>query len=75
MPNVLTTRQFEFLHSIDTPTACNLIEVVTPNRRGFGYTVRHLHCPFPDLSPIVGYAKTVKNVNVSRHSAGTVRTR
>ena len=60
MPNVLTTRQFEFLHSIDTPTACNLIEIVTPNRRGFGYTVKHLHCPFPDLPPIVGYAKTVK---------------
>jgi len=60
MPNGLTTRQFEFLHSIDTPTACNLIEVVTPNRRGFGYTVKHLHCPFPDLPPIVGYAKTVK---------------
>ena len=54
------TRQFEFLHSIDIPTACNLIEVVTPNRHGFGYTVKHLHCPFPDLPPIVGYAKTVK---------------
>jgi len=49
MPNALTTRQFEFLCSIDTPTACNLIEVVAPNRRGFGYTVKHLHCPFPDL--------------------------
>ena len=60
MPNVLMTRQFEFLHSIDTPTACNLIEIVTPNRRGFGYTVKHLHCPFPNLPPIVGYAKTVK---------------
>jgi len=60
MPNALTTRQLEFLRSIDTPTACNLIEVVMPNRRGSGYTVKHLHCPFPDLPPIVGYAKTVK---------------
>jgi regulator of RNase E activity RraA len=60
MPETLTTRQFEFLHSIDTPTVCNLIEIVTPHRRGFGYTVKHLHCPFPDLPPIVGYAKTVK---------------
>src|SRR5947199_3916250 len=59
MPNVLTTRQFEFLHSIDTPTVCNLIEIVTPHRRGSGYTVKHLHCPFPDLPPIVGFAKTV----------------
>ena len=24
-----------------------------------GYTVRHLHCPFPDLPPIVGFARTV----------------
>jgi len=56
----LTTRQLEFLRSIDTPTACNLIEIVAPHRRGFGYTVRHLHCPFPDLPPMVGYAKTVK---------------
>jgi regulator of RNase E activity RraA len=60
MSDTLTTRQFEFLRSIDTPTVCNLIEIVAPHRRGFGYTVKHLHCPFPDLPPIVGYAKTVK---------------
>src|SRR5256885_1254031 len=51
--------QFDFLRSIDTPTVCNLIEVVAPERRGHGYTVKHLHCPFPDLPPIVGFAKTV----------------
>ena len=50
---------FEFLRSIDTPTVCNLIEVVDPERRGWGYTTRHLHCPFPDLPPMVGFAKTV----------------
>ena len=54
-----TPHQFEFLRSIDTPTVCNLVEIVAPERRGFGYTVRHLHCPFPDLPPIVGFAKTV----------------
>ena len=51
--------QFEFLQSIDTPTVCNLIEIVAPERRGSGYTVKHLHCPFPDLPPIVGFARTV----------------
>src|SRR5436853_7182070 len=51
--------QLEFLQSIDTPTVCNLVEVVMPERRGDGYTVRHLHCPFPELPPIVGFAKTV----------------
>jgi regulator of RNase E activity RraA len=49
----------EFLRSIDTPTVCNLVEIVMPERRGHGYTVKHLHCPFPDLPPIVGFAKTV----------------
>ena len=54
-----TPAQFEFLRSIDTPTVCNLLEIVAPERRGFGYTVQHLHCPFPDLPPMVGFAKTV----------------
>jgi regulator of RNase E activity RraA len=54
-----TNSQLEFLQSIDTPTVCNLVELVVPERRGFGYTVKHLHCPFPDLPPIVGFAKTV----------------
>ena len=49
----------DFLQSIDTPTVCNLVEIVAPERRGSGYTVKHLHCPFPDLPPIVGFAKTV----------------
>ena len=48
-----------FLRSIDTPTVCNLIEIAAPDRRGAGYTVTHLHCPFPDLPPMVGFAKTV----------------
>jgi regulator of RNase E activity RraA len=47
------------LRSIDTPTVCNLIEIVAPERRGAGYTVVHLHCPFSDLPPMVGFAKTV----------------
>jgi len=54
-----TQSQLEFLRSIDTPTVCNLVEIVAPERRGHGYTVKHLHCPFPDLPPIVGFAKTV----------------
>jgi regulator of RNase E activity RraA len=56
---VPTQSQWDFLRSIDTPTVCNLVEMVAPERRGFGYTVTHLHCPFPDLPPMVGFAKTV----------------
>ena len=56
---MVSDSQFAFLRSIDTPTVCNLIEIVAPERRGAGYTVAHLHCPFPDLAPMVGFAKTV----------------
>jgi regulator of RNase E activity RraA len=59
MPASLSKAQAEFLQSIDTPTVCNIVEMVAPERRGHGYTVKHLFCPFPDLPPIVGFAKTV----------------
>jgi len=55
---MISESQFTFLRSIDTPTVCNLIEIVAPERRGIGYTASHLHCPFPDLPPMVGFAKT-----------------
>jgi regulator of RNase E activity RraA len=55
----VSNEEFEFLRSIDTPTVCNLVEIVTPARRGAGYTVKHLHCPFPDLPPVVAFARTV----------------
>src|SRR6266480_395614 len=58
MSNAPNRQELEFLRSIDTPTACNLIEIVAPERRGSGYTVKHLHCPFPELPAMVGFAKT-----------------
>jgi regulator of RNase E activity RraA len=57
--NTVSDKQLAFLRSIDTPTVCNLIEMVAPERRGAGYTTSHLHCPFPDLPPMVAFAKTV----------------
>jgi regulator of RNase E activity RraA len=56
---MVSESQFAFLRSIDTPTVCNLMEIAAPERRGGGYTTIHLHCPFPDLPPMVGFAKTV----------------
>jgi regulator of RNase E activity RraA len=46
------------LQAVDTPTICNALEIVDPSRRLTGYTVRPLVCPFPDLAPVVGYART-----------------
>ncbi len=59
MNHAPTQQELEFLQSIDTPTVCNLIEIVAPERRGSGYTVKHLHCPFPQLPAMIGFAKTV----------------
>ena len=49
----------EALARYDTPTICNAMEVIAPERRLIGYTVKPLVCPFPDLPPMVGYARTV----------------
>jgi regulator of RNase E activity RraA len=49
----------EALARYDTPTICNAMEVVAPERRLIGYTTKPLVCPFPDLPPMVGYARTV----------------
>ena len=55
---MLDAKLLETLATFDTPTICNALEIVAPERRATGFTVRPLVCPFPDLPPIVGYAKT-----------------
>ena len=54
----LTLDDLEALRAYDTPTICNALEVVTPERRAIGFTTKTLICPFPDLKPVVGFAKT-----------------
>jgi len=49
----------EALGRYDTPTICNALEIVAPARRLVGYTTKPLACPFPELPPMVGYARTV----------------
>jgi regulator of RNase E activity RraA len=55
----LSASLLEALGHYDTPTICNALEIVAPERRLMGYTTKPLVCPFPDLPPIVGYARTV----------------
>ena len=52
----------------DTPTICNALEIVAPERRLIGYTRKPLVCPFPDLPPIVGYARTTTIRSVAASS-------
>ena len=56
--SVIDAALIEKLKTYDTPTICNALEVVDPARRLTGFTTRPLVCPFPNLPPIVGYAKT-----------------
>ncbi|MEM7326115.1 MAG: RraA family protein [Actinomycetota bacterium] len=46
------------LRDLDTPTVCNALEVVAPDRRGAGYSVEPFFCPRPELGSMVGYART-----------------
>ena len=46
------------LRAYDTPTICNALEIACPERRAIGFTTETLICAFPDLAPMVGYART-----------------
>jgi regulator of RNase E activity RraA len=46
------------LQSFDTPTVCNALELLVPQRRGWGFTVAPLVCVRPNLPPVVAIAKT-----------------
>jgi len=46
------------LQSIDTPTVCNALELLVPERRGYGFTIAPLVCTRPGLPPMVGIART-----------------
>ena len=57
MPD-LSPDDLSVLTQWDTPTICNALEIVIPERRGHGFTVEPLVCLDPSLPPIVGYART-----------------
>ena len=46
------------LKSVDTPTVCNALEILVPDRRGYGFTTKPLVCTRPGLGPVVGRART-----------------
>lgn len=58
----------------DTPTICNALELVAPERRATGFTTRPLFCARPELPPIVGYARTA-TIRASRPPADPERQR
>src|SRR5712692_9649821 len=58
MAEGLTQADLDALAAWDTPTICNALEIVAPERRALGFNRRPLVAPFPELKPAVGYART-----------------
>ena len=54
----LTPKDLQILTQWDTPTICNALEEIVPERRGHGFTTEQLAPLDPDLAPICGYART-----------------
>ncbi len=54
----LTSELIAELKSVDTPTVCNALELLVPERRGYGFTTKPLVCTRPELGPVVGIART-----------------
>ena len=54
----LTSELIAELKSVDTPTVCNALELLVPERRGYGFTTKPLVCTRPGLGPVVGIART-----------------
>lgn len=64
----------EFLKTIDTPTVANAIEVLDVCSRAEGFPSLDLHCLFPELGVMCGYAvtahvETVTHANPKSESA------
>ena len=71
----LNETELAALRAWDTPTICNALEITSPERRAIGFTVEPLVCAFPDLAPIVGYARTanIRSVEPSTRPGSDMR--
>ena len=54
----VTADDLVLLTKWDTPTICNALEEIIPERRGYGFTTTHLFSLDPALPPICGFART-----------------
>lgn len=62
-----TEDELQKLTAWDTPTICNGLELVCPERRAIGFTTRPLVCLYESMAPIIGFACTAR---VRSHSPG-----
>lgn len=54
----VTADDLAILTKWDTPTICNALEEIVPERRGHGFTTEHLFSLDAGLPPICGFART-----------------
>ena len=75
--NNISEGDLELLRKWDTPTICNALEVVVPERRATGFTTQALTCLNPKLPPMVGYARTatIRATTPPAESADTLKSR
>jgi regulator of RNase E activity RraA len=57
-PQSFTAADLETLRQWDTPTICNGLELIVPERRAVGFTVEQMVVADSALPPIVGLART-----------------
>ena len=73
----LTADLIAELTSVDTPSVCNTLELLVPQRRGHGFTTQPLVCTRPQLGPLVGIARTatIRAAHPSDDDAATAAVR
>ena len=58
MPDFPDRAALEALRQWDTPTICNALEITSPERRARGFTRRPVVACFPEMKPVVAFART-----------------
>ena len=58
MPDFPSLQDLEVLRQWDTPTICNGLEITNPERRAHGFTRRPVVACFPEMKPVVAFART-----------------
>jgi regulator of RNase E activity RraA len=75
MTEILTEERCAFLRRFDTPTVCNALEMIMPERQALGFTTEPLFASDPALPPILGYARTatIRSVEPAARDAAAMR--
>ncbi len=70
MPSLPDRADLEALRAFDTPTICNALEIVAPARRAVGFIRRPLIAAFPEMKPVVAFARTAHIRSREPHPRG-----